>query len=416
MAKSVFDTAPYDENGLHQLDYNSFFWKPIGLQNYPMLPDPDIAGSRYGIVKQYSVDHRISSAQSSGNHLDGIFLDNIGLTFANVESYRKPLWAYLNTPLSFSYATRRPTAYSGDSMAKFCAALRSYLHGKGLILMGSSSSVSYSWFANVLDVVGGEVQGADPLEKAYTRRALSYGKPWSNLFVPVDGTGAATAPEVLAYLRQALLLGYFPGFTADYWDVPFRLRTRPRPLPTVHPPDPDHHSGRMEAGQRRDPLGCGDLRRALRRPGRQHVLPDGPELFDRDQDLPDDRGRRNAAASGRAPSPSRSSSARPRSPPPAPAPTSSSPIPSTAGETALYEVTVASGCDATYGDLNLDGRADATDLVILSHYLVGNMTPGSAPFTAALAKADCDRSGAVDAVDLVVLQNYLAGNLACLPK
>ena len=87
-----------------------------------------------------------------------------------------------------------------------------------------------------------------------------------------------------------------------------------------------------------------------------------------------------------------------------------------AGETALYEITVASGCDATYGDLNQDGRVDATDLVILSHYLVGNMTQGTAPFTAPLAKADLDRSGTVDAVDLVILQNYLAGNLACLPK
>ena len=220
MAQSVLDTAPHDENGRHRLDYNSFFWKPRGLQNYPMLPDPDIPGSRYGIVKQYSVDHRVSSAKGSGNPLDGIFLDNMGLTYANVENYRKSLWAYLNTPLSFSYATRRPTAYSGDAMAKFCVALRSYLHGKGLVLMGSSSSVSYSWFANVLDVVGGEAQGADPIDKAYIRRALSYGKPWTNLFVPIKDTGPPTAPEVLAYLRQALLLGYFPGFTGAYWANP----------------------------------------------------------------------------------------------------------------------------------------------------------------------------------------------------
>jgi hypothetical protein len=79
-------------------------------------------------------------------------------------------------------------------------------------------------------------------------------------------------------------------------------------------------------------------------------------------------------------------------------------------------MTIASGCDATYGELNQDGKVDATDLVILSHYLVGNMTQGTAPFTAPLAKADLDRSGTVDAVDLVILQNYLAGNLACLPK
>ena len=75
-----------------------------------------------------------------------------------------------------------------------------------------------------------------------------------------------------------------------------------------------------------------------------------------------------------------------RFPPPVPAPTSSSTDALTAGETGLYEITVASGCDATYGDLNQDGRVDLTDLVILSHYLVGNMVPGCAPFTSALTK------------------------------
>jgi hypothetical protein len=219
MARSVFDTAPWDENGLQQLDWNGQFWRARGLQNYPMLPDPDIPGSRYGIVRKYSVDDRIAAAQDVGRTLNGIFLDNIGLTFANVESYRKPLWAYLDTPLSFSYATGRVTAYSGDAIAKFCAALRAYLHGKGMVLMGSSSSVSHGWFAHVLDVVGGEAQGADPLEKAYTRRTFAYGKPWSNLFVPANDEPPGGA-EVLAYLRQALFLGYFPGMNGVYWDEP----------------------------------------------------------------------------------------------------------------------------------------------------------------------------------------------------
>jgi len=87
----------------------------------------------------------------------------------------------------------------------------------------------------------------------------------------------------------------------------------------------------------------------------------------------------------------------------------------TPGQTALYQITEATSCDPTYGDLNQDGRVDATDLVILSNYLVGNMTPGTAPFSAPLSKADLNRSGTVDAVDLVILQNYLVGNVTCLP-
>ncbi len=73
-----------------------YFWKASGVQNYPMLPDPDIPGSRYGIVKQYSVDSPDQLLpRARADTLDGIFLDNIGLTYANVENYRKPLWAYL---------------------------------------------------------------------------------------------------------------------------------------------------------------------------------------------------------------------------------------------------------------------------------------------------------------------------------
>jgi hypothetical protein len=46
---------------------------------------------------------------------------------------------------------------------------------------------------------------------------MSYRKPWSNLYVPADGL-VPDAVQVLAYLRQALLLGYFPGFNGTYWD------------------------------------------------------------------------------------------------------------------------------------------------------------------------------------------------------
>ncbi len=59
---------------------------------------------------------------------------------------------------------------------------------------------------------------------------------------------------------------------------------------------------------------------------------------------------------------------------------------------------------------------DALDMVILSNYLAGNMTPSSPSFPAPLGKADLDLSGSVDAVDLVLLQNYLVGNFTCLPR
>jgi hypothetical protein len=65
-------------------------------------------------------------------------------------------------------------------------------------------------------------------------------------------------------------------------------------------------------------------------------------------------------------------------------------------------------------DLNLEGRIDAPDLVITANYLVGNMTPGTAPFTAPIRAADLNHDGNVNAVDIVILANYLVGNISCL--
>jgi hypothetical protein len=58
------------------------------------------------------------------------------------------------------------------------------------------------------------VKGAEAATTAYHRRALAYGKNWTNLYI---ATTSPTAAEVLAYFRQALLLGYYPGFNGSYW-------------------------------------------------------------------------------------------------------------------------------------------------------------------------------------------------------
>lgn len=68
-----------------------------------------------------------------------------------------------------------------------------------------------------------------------------------------------------------------------------------------------------------------------------------------------------------------------------------------------------------FADLNLNNTVDATDLNLMANYLVGNVTPGTAPFTAPVTSADTDRDGKADAVDIVIQANYLVGNISCLP-
>ncbi len=217
MAAAVIASSPYDENGLYHLSDTPYFWYGNRLQTYPVAPYSTLPGGTYPLRTRYSVDNQISMAQSQGNTLGGIFLDNTTFVFSNIENYRKSLWAYNNGPLSFSYKTGKTIQYNGDSMADFTAAFRSYVHSKNLVLMASLAPGDYVWFASNIDVVSGEVHGAEARDRAYSRRTLGYGKVSSTLFVPLSGT-TPTAADVFAYLRQGLLLGYFPGFNGTYWD------------------------------------------------------------------------------------------------------------------------------------------------------------------------------------------------------
>ena len=216
MAAAVIASSPYDQNGLYQLSYNPYFWYSNKLQMYPAMPYSTMANGTYPLRLQYSVDNQVAIAEDEGNTLGGVFLDNTTTVFGNIENYRKSLWAFHNGPLSFSYRTGETVQYFGDSMDDFTGALRSYLNDQGMVLMASLTPGSYVWFSPTIDVVGGETGGAETLDRAYGRRTLGYGKIWTNLYVP--GSITPTQDKVLAYLRQALLLGFFPGFNGGYWD------------------------------------------------------------------------------------------------------------------------------------------------------------------------------------------------------
>jgi hypothetical protein len=220
MGQATVNSSPKDPDGRYQVFANSYFWYGNRLQIYPVSPDPDIpAPSMWSVATKYSLDGRIQWAKDGGDHLDGFFLDDLTPTFGAVENHRRDLWAYSDLPLTFSWDTQRVVVLDGFSMAEFCEAFRSEVHDRGLILMGSLTPGVYTWFAPHLDVVGGETRGAESLERAYARRVLGAGRPWSNLFVPSDKL-PPDAAEVLAYLRQALLLGFFPGFNGAYWSFP----------------------------------------------------------------------------------------------------------------------------------------------------------------------------------------------------
>lgn len=69
-----------------------------------------------------------------------------------------------------------------------------------------------------------------------------------------------------------------------------------------------------------------------------------------------------------------------------------------------------------FGDLNLSGAVNSTDLDVLRSYLAGNAHAGTPPFTAPLGLADLNGDGTVNAVDAVILSGKLTGSIVCLPR
>ncbi|MBN2431990.1 MAG: hypothetical protein JXQ27_10960 [Acidobacteria bacterium] len=63
--------------------------------------------------------------------------------------------------------------------------------------------------------------------------------------------------------------------------------------------------------------------------------------------------------------------------------------------------------DGAVGDLNDDALVNVMDLLILQHFLAGNFSPGTAPFSAPWGRADISADGCVDAADNLSLANYL---------
>jgi Carbohydrate binding domain len=222
MAQATINSSPHDPNDQYQLFANSYFWYLFygnRLQIYPVSADADIpAPSMWSVCTKYRVDGRLAWAASRGR-IDGIFLDDVSSTFATVENHRRELWAYSDFPLTFSWKTGRVMLFDGFSMAEFCGSFRSYVHDRGLVLMGNLTSGVYSWFGRNFDILGGETRGAEAINSAHIRRLLGAGQPRNNLYVTAT-SAAPGAADVLAYLRQALLLGYFPGFNGAYWSTP----------------------------------------------------------------------------------------------------------------------------------------------------------------------------------------------------
>ena len=184
------------------------------------------------------------------------------------------------------------------------------------------------WVAPWLDIMGGEVEGAESSERRTCGGRCPTGRAGATSTCRLGRRPSSDGRAVLAYFRQALLLGFYPGLQRGLLDQLHRLQPGPGPLQAVHAADQEDRPAGWRPVTYATPSDAAIyVERFDDQAGNTFYLTARTPCL-HDQVLPDDRRRRLASTRAPERSPSRSSSATPPSRPPAPAPTSSSPTPS----------------------------------------------------------------------------------------
>jgi hypothetical protein len=232
MAQATVNSSPLSETGQYQVRARPSFWYNQRIQVFPTLPDPDIpAPSRISVLRQYEgTDSQLATKTQYGQPVQGFFLDGLSEVFTTLENYSKALWTYADFPLTYSERTLLPVQHEGMAMAEWVKWISDQARARGMMTFASATRNFAGLGIGPVDATGGEApHGAETWSNAYARRFFIGPKRlWSQLYTVYD-EATDGAPGIQKYLRQALALGYFPGFNGSYWAAPAAYE-RDRPL------------------------------------------------------------------------------------------------------------------------------------------------------------------------------------------
>ncbi|NOY82321.1 MAG: hypothetical protein GXP31_15080 [Kiritimatiellaeota bacterium] len=149
--------------------------------------------------------------------LDGEYVDSSEGYVTTELDYRREHFAAAETPLVFSWETRKPAIFRGLVAFEYVRALARDIHGMGKLMMANSTPSRLCWLAPWLDVMGtetnwnpgGKWRPMSDAELLY-RRSLCGPKPFCFL-MNTDFT-RFTHEAVEKYMKRAVSYGMFPGF------------------------------------------------------------------------------------------------------------------------------------------------------------------------------------------------------------
>lgn len=214
--KSTFNSLIYDANG--QLKYSiskvGWFvdqikgkadergWSWCGILS--LNPDPEIPGG-VGQQTYKAIFNNATAYEKNGMIVDGVSFDGISTEYLN---FRQEHFKYVDFPLSFDYATKKPAIVDAFSNYEFVKYVADKEHFLGKILMANGFPAHYMFVSHLIDSANIEVGRPISDSKANLARSLLYQKPYSYM-LKGDFSQSSVHSQIEIYMRKSLFYGAF---------------------------------------------------------------------------------------------------------------------------------------------------------------------------------------------------------------
>jgi len=238
-AQALLTSGMYDDAGRFAALFRDTPW--CNGVVWSMNSAPGIPGdvTDFKVKWNAQLKARLYGPEKKGD-LDGEYVDSSEGYVTDELDFRRDHFAAAETPLTFSWANRRPAVFRGLVAFEYVRALARDVHALGKLTMANSTPIRLCWLAPWLDVMGtetnwnpgGKWRPMSDAELLY-RRALCGPKPFC--FLMNTDFSKFSHDTVEKYMMRATAYGMFPGFfsadasTGHYFTRP-ELYNRDRKL------------------------------------------------------------------------------------------------------------------------------------------------------------------------------------------
>lgn len=215
-AELIFKSALFDESGQPYHSINKVGWFVDKIKGkadkegwawciiFGLNPDPDIPGGScqwaYKQVLKTSDD-----LKRKGMTTDGVSFDGVSTEYLN---FRRAHFKYVDYPLSFDYATKRPVIIDGFSNYECLRYVASKQHSLGNIIMANGFPSNYMFASHLIDSGNEESSKSFSDPHANLARTLLYQKPYSCM-IKGDFNNRKERSKLETYMKKSLFYGIY---------------------------------------------------------------------------------------------------------------------------------------------------------------------------------------------------------------